>query len=99
MTNVVHFPLPDHNLSDEHLDSLITGAESILRREHDQLELERDVFQAAWRSAVRRLEAMQVRRLRLILAGVAMGAASAWIVDGRVAQILDRFLTFLGWVG
>lgn len=96
--NLLHFPITAGSMTDEELELQKSGALIKLLNENDALELERDVFYSAWRSAAHRLEGMQIRRLRLVILGAAAGAFGAWLLDGHVASYLNRLLNALGWM-
>ena len=62
----------------------------------DEIELENLCLRSGWLSIMFRLQAMRQRRVRWIAAGAVVGALAGWVIDGTVAQVLDRLLRAVG---
>lgn len=91
--NVISLPLPaDAGMTDAELASHLAGAAGKLLAELTEAEDDRDCYRSSWVSLSRRLEAMQLRRLRYLLIGLASGAVPAvaltLIIDGTLARWL-----------
>lgn len=61
-----------------------------------ELDEENQCLRSGWLSIMFRLKAMQLRRVRWIAAGAVAGAVAGWVVDGSVAQVVDRALRAVG---
>ena len=69
---------------------------TLLHLRIDELECENDCLRSGWLSVMRRIESMQLSRLRYLIVGAAIGALVGWVVDGSLAQVADRALRAVG---
>jgi hypothetical protein len=85
-----------HGMSTVGLDRLIARIDDAHQDWVDTLVDHNASLLSANNSLRRRLEAVRVRQVRLLVAGAIVGWIVGWVLDGSVAQIVDRALRSVG---
>lgn len=83
---VISLPLPADPFTADDLARHTAASAGKLLAENADLMIENECLRSSWLAVMRRIEAMQLRRLQLLRIGAAAGFVVALVVDGTIAR-------------